>query len=196
MANDYFGVFRVQSQEFYGTFGYEAVACTVETVSSYFVVFIVFQWQTIQICFCRHGLMESGIKYCYLRYTWHQFAAYTDTDQVCRVVQRCQIVALFYGLDYFVCDNYGRRKFFSAVYDTVSDCIYFFQACDCTCFIIGQGIQNHLDSFFMCRHGSFCDFFVASCFLVYQSSVDSDSLTETFCQNFFCIGVDQLIFQR
>ena len=96
----------------------------------------------------------------------------------------------------FVCDNYGRSKFFSAVYDTVSDCIYFFQACDCTCFIIGQGIQNHLDGFFMCRHGSFCDFFVASCFLVYQSSVDSDSLTETFCQNFFCIGVDQLIFQR
>ena len=49
----------------------------------------------------------------------------------------------------------------------VSDCIYFFQASDCACFIICEGIQYHLDCFFMCRHCSFCDLFVTACFLIY-----------------------------
>ena len=89
--------------------------------------FLVFQWQTIQICFCRHGLMESGIKYCYLRYTWHQFAAYTDTDQVCRL---CRGARSLHSSTAWITSSVITTEdanFFSAVYDTMSDCIYFFR---------------------------------------------------------------------
>ena len=139
--------------------------------------------------------MESCIKYTNLRYTRHQFGAYIDTNQVCRVVKRSKVVALFYCCDHFICD-YGRScEFLTAMYDTVSDCIYFFKALDCACFIICKSVQNELDSFFMSRHSTFSDFFVKSGFLINQSSVDTDSFAKTLCQNVFCIRVDQLIFQ-
>ena len=48
----------------------------------------------------------------------------------------------------------------------------------------------------MCWHGCLCDLLVASGFLVNQSSVNTDSLAETFGQNIFCIRIDQLILQR
>ena len=71
--------------------------------------------------------MESCIKYTNLRYTRHQFGADINTDQVCRIVKRCKIVALFYCCDHFICDHCRSCKFFSTMYDTMSDCIYFFQ---------------------------------------------------------------------
>ena len=71
------------------------------------------------ISLLRHGLMESGIKYSYHRYAWHQFLAGTDTDQVCRVVKRCQIVALFDRLSWTSSLMMrGGSEFLSAVYDT------------------------------------------------------------------------------
>ena len=139
----------------------------METISSYFVVLVIFDRKTIEICFCRHCLMESCIEYCYLRYTRHKLGAYTDTDQVCRVMKWCKVIAFFYCCDYFICDHYRFGKFLTTMYNTMSNSIYFFQASDCACFIICEGIQYHLDCFFVCRHCSFCDLFVTACFLIY-----------------------------
>ena len=69
--------------------------------------------------------MESGIKYSYHRYARHQLFTCIDTDQVCRVVQRCKVVTLCNCFQNLVCDHNGRSKFLAAVYDTVTDCIYF-----------------------------------------------------------------------
>ena len=168
----------------------------METVSSYFIVFVVFNRKSVQICFSRHCLMESGIKYTNLRYTWHKFCTNINTDQVCRVMQRRKIIALFYCCDHFISDQCRAGKFLAAVYNTMSDCIYFFQTLDSTCFVICESIQYKLDCFFMCRHCTFCDFLVTSGFLINQSSVDSDSFAKTLCQNILCFRVDQLIFQR
>ena len=167
MAYDNFRVIFVKAKEFNRTFRNKAVGGSVETISSYFVVLVIFQWKAIEICFCRHRLMESGIKYTNLRYSWHKLRAYTDTDQVCRVMKRCKIVALFYCCNHFICDYYRFGKFLTTMYNTVSNSVYFFQASDSACFVICKGIQNHLDCFFMCRHGSFCNFFVTACFLIY-----------------------------
>ena len=67
----------------------------MEAISSYFVLFIVFVWKTIKECFLWHCLMECCIKYTYHRYVWHQFFTCIDTDQVCRVVKWCKVIALF-----------------------------------------------------------------------------------------------------
>ena len=167
----------------------------METISSYFVFFVVFDRKSVQICFCRHCLMESCIKYTNLRYTWHKLRADINTDQVCRVMKWCKIVTLFYCCNHFICDHCRSCKFFSTMYDTMSDCIYFFQALDSACFFVCKSIQYKLDSFFVCRHCTLCDFFIKSGFLINQSSVDSDSLAKTLCQNILCIRVDELIFQ-
>ena len=76
----------------------------------------------------------------------------------------------------------------------MSDSVDLGKACDCTGLRIHQCIKNHLDCLLVCRHCSFCNLFVQSGLLVYQSSVDSDSLTETFCHYRFALRIDELIF--
>ena len=137
--------------------------------------------------------MESGIKNSYLRYMRHKLRAYADTDQVCRIVQRRKIVALFHRLDHLVCDHCRCGKFFSAVYDAVADSAYLVKALDSACLLINQSVKDHLDSLFVCGHGSFCNLFVAAGFLIHQSSVNTDSLAETFCKNRLCLGINKLI---
>ena len=137
--------------------------------------------------------MESGIKNAYLRYMRHKFRTYADTDQVRRVVQRRKIVALFHRLDHLVCDHCRRRKFLSAVYHAVADSAYLVKALDGACLLINQRMKDHLDRFFVCGHGSFCNLFVAAGFLIHQSSVNTDSLAETFCKNRLCLGINKLI---
>ena len=44
----------------------------METISSDLVVFVIVKRQTIEICFRRHCLMESSIKYANLRYARHK----------------------------------------------------------------------------------------------------------------------------
>ena len=166
----------------------------METVSSYPVVLVVFNWKSVQISFCRHCLMESSIKYTYLRYIWHKLGAYTDTNQVSRIVKWCKVIALFYCFDHLICNDCRRSKFLAAMYDTMTNCINLCKTLDRTCFLIGKSFQNHLDCFFMSRHGSFCDLFVVSGFLIYQSSVNSDSLAKSLCKNCLCVRIDQLVF--
>ena len=190
VADDNFGVVFVKAKEINSSLGYEAVGCSVETVSSYFIFLVEVKRKSVEICFSRHCLMESGIKYAYLRYAWHKLCTYTDTNEVSRVVERCKVIALFYCFDHLVCDHCGRSKFLASVYDTMSDRINLFKASDRTCLIVCKSIQYHLDCFFMCWHSCLCDLFVTSGFLVYQSSVDTDSLAETLCKYILCLRID------
>ena len=105
------------AKDFSHSLGYETVAGSVEAVTSYSVLFIIFIWKSIQICFLRHGLMECCIKYAYHRYVRHQFLTCIDTDQVCRIVKRRQIVALL-NLSQILhrVRTVEAGKFFSAMY--------------------------------------------------------------------------------
>ena len=66
-AHDDLGIVKIQSQELGRMFGYEAVACPVESVAAYRVFLIVFIGKAVEISLLRHGLMESGIEYSYHR---------------------------------------------------------------------------------------------------------------------------------
>ena len=80
MTNDNLAVFWIQVCKLNSLLRYEAVACSVETVTSYLVFLIIFIWQTIKISLLWHGLMESGIKHTYHWYTRHKFLTYTNTN--------------------------------------------------------------------------------------------------------------------
>ena len=128
MSNDYFRIFRVKTKEFDCFFRYETMRSSVETIFTYFIFIIVFFRNCIHICFFRHCLMECSIKYSYVWFTWHQFHTCTDTHQVCRVMQRTKVTALFDNRDYFIVDNTGIRDFSSTMQYTMSDCFYFVKA--------------------------------------------------------------------
>ena len=56
-----------------------------------------------------------------------------DTDQVCRIVERCQIIALLDRPQHFVIDDYRRGKLLSAMYHTVANCIDLVERLDVCC---------------------------------------------------------------
>ena len=174
--------------------GYEAVACSVEAVASYFVFVIVCIGKTVHICLLRHGLMECCIKYAHHRGAWHQLLTCVDSDQVCRVVQRRKVVALFHCFFHFLCNHCGGRKFFSAMYDTVSHRSDLIQALDYTGLRIRQGIDHKLDGLSMGRHCLVRLYLFAACRLIGQASVNPDPFAESLCQDFLGIRIDQLEF--
>ena len=63
VADDNFQIFRFLAEDLSGTQRNVSVGCTVETVAAHAVFFIIFIRKTIDVCFRRHGLMKSGIKY-------------------------------------------------------------------------------------------------------------------------------------
>ena len=97
-------------------------------------------------------------------------------------MKRCQIGAVFQCLDHGIVYFCGACELLAAVYDTMTYRIDLLQGADCAGLVIGERIENHLDGFLVCRHRCFCDFFVKPGFLINQSSVDSDSLAESFCK--------------
>ena len=196
VAYDHFGIFRIQSCQCDRAFGYETMACSVETITTYFIFFIALIWKSIHKCSWLHCLMESGIKYCYIWHTRHNCLARTDSDQVCRIVKRCKRITLFDCCHNFIIYYYRRSKFFSTVYDTMTNCINFFQITDYTIFFVCQFVQYHLNSHFMVWHILIDNHLFSTCRSMVQTSVDSDSLTETYCQCLFCLCINQLIFQR
>ena len=116
------------------------MGCSVEAVSSYFVLLIVLVRKTVKISLLRHCLMESGIEYSYHRYVRHKLLASADTDQVCRVVKRCKIVALFDCLHSLICDHCGRSKLLTAVYDTVTNSANLCKACDNAALLVCESV--------------------------------------------------------
>ena len=130
MAYDDLQIVVVFAKELCGSLGYEFMRSSVEAVFTDCVFLIVLFRNTVHICFRRHGLMECGIKYCYVRNARHQFHAGIDSHQVCRIVQRTKVSALLDNFDYFVIDDNRVCDLHSAVQNAVSDGIYFFQALD------------------------------------------------------------------
>ena len=100
------------------------MAGAVRAVATYAVFFVQAVWQGIEVRLFRHGLMERGVEYghVFVFQIREGFQRFSDTDQVSRVVQRCERRGVFNTLNYGLVDHHGAGVFFTAVYDTVADC--------------------------------------------------------------------------
>ena len=140
--------------------------------------------------------MESSIKNRYHRYIRHNFLAGIDTDQVCRIVKRCQIITILNGFHDLCIDHYTACKLLTAMYDTVSDCIDLCQRFYDANLLVCQLFDHCRNCLCMCRHCDLSLYFLSALRLMCNTaSVNSDSLTKSFCKHFFAFAVDELIFQ-
>ena len=138
--------------------------------------------------------MERRIENSNHRSLRHQLLAGTDTDQVCRVVKRSQVVALLDSLDSLFRKQRGGRELLAAVYHTVSYGANLGKALNNARLLIGEGIQNHLDRLGVGRHRRNRNLFLAAGRLVSNlASLNSDSLAEALCKDCLCVGVDELV---
>ena len=99
------------------------MASAVRAVTTYAVLFVQAVWQGIEVRLFRHGLMERGVEYghVFVFQIREGFQRFSDTDQVSRVVQRCERGRVFDALDHRVVDHHGAGVFFAAVDDTVTN---------------------------------------------------------------------------
>ena len=163
------------------------MAGSVETISSYFVLFIIFIWKTIHISLFGHGLMECSIKNSYHRSARHQSLTCIVTNQVCRIVQRCKIITFLNRSNYFFIDHCRRGKFFTTMYHTMSNSTDFLKTLNNTCLFISQCFQHQTDSFCVIRHRSCGNFFFTACRSIgNHTSINTDSFAKTFCDALFC----------
>lgn len=92
MAGDDVDFFNRLVQHFCGFLSHIEVAGTVSAVTTDAVLFVQAVWQGIEVRLFRHGLMERGIKHghVFIFQTREGFQCFSDTDQVSRVMQRCE----------------------------------------------------------------------------------------------------------
>ena len=112
-------------------------------------------------------------------------------------MKRCQFAAFIHFLQHFMIENDRFGKFITAVNDTVSDCRDLIKALNAADIRISQCIQYVLCRLFMSRHikGDLLHIDALAVILVGKNPVNADAFADTLCQNLFCLGVDQLIFQ-
>ena len=96
----FFGLF---AEELRGTAGNEFVARAVKTVTSYFILFVIFFRKTVAISISGHGLMKTRVEYRDLRNARHYFFARFDAFQVCGIMKRSERNAFSYRVLYRIC---------------------------------------------------------------------------------------------
>ncbi len=171
-----------------------AMACSVEAVAADSVFLVELVRQGIHVGVFRHGLVECGVEYCYLRYAGQRLLDGLNTFQVSRVVQRCQFGALHNHLLYLRCDKYRFVELLSAVHHAVSDSVYLLQVFDAAEFLIHQCVQNQLNTNGMFGHSLFDFHFLSVGQLHLQERVgQSDFLHAALCHYGLVVHVEQLV---
>ena len=124
------------THQFCATLCYIFVGCTMETIATNAVVFIVGVRKRVHVSFFRHCLVECSIEYSNLWYVWHDSLASFDTLNIWWVMQWSKGCTFFQSFHYCRCNQYGISEFFTTMYYTVTYCIDFIHRFDNTKFRI------------------------------------------------------------
>ncbi|MNC39584.1 hypothetical protein D3C75_882520 [compost metagenome] len=123
VASDNIHFFHWLVQHFRGFLSHIVVAGAVCAVATNAVLSVQFVRQSIEIRFFWHGLMERGVKHSnvFISQFRERFQCFSNTDQVCRVMQRCKRSSIFDTLNHGLVDNDGAGVLLAAVNNTVAD---------------------------------------------------------------------------
>jgi len=131
---------------------------SVEAITTYTILFIQFVRNSIHISIIRHCLMESRIKYTYLRNVRKNSRNSIHPFQVSRIVKWSQVITSSESFQNFFIQQYRFAETLSPVYHTVTYSINLIQRFDSTIFGVGQCIQDKLYSYCMFRNIFFQNF--------------------------------------
>ena len=197
VADDELGALGVLAGDFKISLGDEAVGSAVEAVAADGVFLIILVRNAEHIGFLGHGLMEGGVENGDHGGLFSEnFLAGFHGDSLGRVVERTKVAEFNADvLDKLVVNSGGRFVFLGTVEHAVTDGFDFADVLDDFVFAGGEKFNKLLESLFVGGEAYVVFLFVAGSGFVADSAVDADSFAKTFCDNFFVIHLDELVFK-
>ena len=127
----------------------------------------------------------------------HDLTASLNTDQVGRIVERCERHAVLDRLENLLGDDHAVGEELAAVYHAVADRVDLAHRGDHALVGIEQNVDDRLDRFLMGRHRDFeLELFIRLVAGVRQDAIDADALAQALGHYLARLGVEQLVLQR
>jgi len=165
----------------------------VETVAARVIFFVPFVRDRIHIRRFGHRLVPGCIHDGAVRNLRQHFLRGFDTHDICRIVQRPQILYFAERIEHGRRDDDGLCEFFTAVEYAMtdrSDSAHVFDDAD---FFVGDFFHDKFDRFFVCRAGTFDFVFVGSDAVRNDRTRAADAFYDAGAQNGFVVPVVNLV---
>ncbi|CRZ87209.1 Uncharacterised protein [Vibrio cholerae] len=93
----------------------------MHAVATNTVLFVQVVWQSVQVRFFWHCLVERSVEYRNIFQLWERFLRRFDTDDVCWVVQWSECCTIFDAFQYSVVNQCRLSELLTTVYHAVTD---------------------------------------------------------------------------
>ena len=176
---------------------YKSVRCAVEAVLSYVQLLVALVGKAVHERLLRHGGMERGIEYDYLRSRSRNYLlACSQGERVGVVMYRCELCEVVYLLDNFVCNEGGLAEDLSALYYSVAYGGDLTHAVDDLALAGGEYLNELLERLGVCRELAVSLDCPAVERGVLDMTVDTDTVAVALCNNALVLHIDKLVLQR
>ena len=176
---------------------YKSVRCAVEAVLSYVQLLVALVGKAVHERLLRHGGMERGIEYDYLRSRSRNYLlACSQGERVGVVMYRCELCEVVYLLDNFVCNEGGLAEDLSALYYSVAYGGDLAHAVDDLALAGGEYLNELLERLGVGRELTVSLDCPAVERGVLDMAVDTDTVAVALCNNALVLHIDKLVLQR
>ena len=176
---------------------YKSVRCAVEAVLSYVQLLVALVGKAVHERLLRHGGMERGIEYDYLRSRSRNYLlACSQGERVGVVMYRCELCEVVYLLDNFVCNEGGLAEDLSALYYSVAYGGDLTHAVDDLALAGGEYLNELLERLGVGRELAVSLDCPAVERGVLDMAVDTDTVAVALCNNALVLHIDKLVLQR
>ena len=176
---------------------YKSVRCAVEAVLSYVQLLVALVGKAVHERLLRHGGMERGIEYDYLRSRSRNYLlACSQGERVGVVMYRCELCEVVYLLDNFVCNEGGLAEDLSALYYSVAYGGDLAHAVDDLALAGGEYLNELLERLGVGRELAVSLDCPAVERGVLDMAVDTDTVAVALCNNALVLHIDKLVLQR
>ena len=197
MTDDNVNIFRFFTHNFSYATGNITMGCTMEAIFTDAMFFVHFVRQCVYIVFSRHCLVESCIKYSYLRCIRHDSLACFDTLQISWVMEWAQWNAFFNSFDDSFIDNNGFCKFHTTMQYTVTYSSNFIHGFNHAVFRVNEDVEYKCKGYFVVFHRLRNGVLLSVWTFVSEDSIyiRTNAFYQTLCQHAFIRHVNQLVLQ-
>ncbi|CDA93373.1 putative uncharacterized protein [Bacteroides sp. CAG:709] len=200
MAGDNLGIVNIQSCELGTLLCDKLMAGTVSTVFADPVILIILVRKTIHVGISRNRLMECRIESNNLRNRRENSLHSPDTQDMGRIMQRCEIAAYLDLLHDILIDKSAGREILTSMHNSVAHSLDVVKRLQNAMLAICKCLKDKLHSHLVVRNRNILyDFLLTGSGMLETSHFQADLFYDTFSQdiiNLIALHIKKLILDR